>query len=691
MLINEIWKIPFLRFILPYIAGIAISSIFDFNQNLLIGLLAIFVITAIIYRIFKFNTYKNRWFFGTIISFALFLAAAINTNSTNIRTQDIINGEQLIGYIEQPPKETKKSVKIVLKVKESKHKDIWQPQSSKILCYLEKDSLSKSLKYGDLLLINGKLNEIKNNGNPYEFDYKKYLNRKQIYHQGFFRAREWSKLSEDHGNILYSFAYKTREKVLKIYKNSGIKGDEYAILAALTLGVKDYLSDEIIEAYSDSGAMHVLAVSGLHVGIITMVLNILLLPLRKSKRLLVLHSFIIIISIWFFALITGLAPSVTRAALMFTFFTIGNNSRRNPSSFNSLAASAFLILLFDPNALFNVGFQLSFLAVIAILFFQPRIYRLFDFKNKILDKAWALTAVSIAAQIGTTPVSIFYFHQFPVYALITNLIAIPAAFVIMCGTVVLLISQIYQPLSLLIGKGLHYFIKFFISSTSYIEQLPYASIENISLSNTELTLLYFSLLLTLIFIISKKKKLTIAIICLLIFSFGYRNFKHFSSLDSKQLIVFNTNKNSGFATINGRQMFFHSDSTLLSNTKALGYLINSPVIENFISKIETSGLNQQNNKLSSIYYDKIGDIKYAYLNSSTYSSSKKASIDYLIIGDKAPSSIIDLLDIFNFKKLIIDSSVKKWKQKQIISQCKNESISFHNVSDEGAFVWSNQE
>ncbi|NJO90405.1 MAG: ComEC/Rec2 family competence protein, partial [Chloroflexia bacterium] len=246
-------------------------------------------------------------------------------------------------------------------------------------------------------------------------------------------------------------AYDLRSSILSVYQSSGIQGDEFAILAALTLGVKDYLSDEIVEAYSDSGAMHVLAVSGLHVGILMAMLNMIFSFFWKRKKLLVLKSIIILVFLWLFALITGLAPSVTRSALMFSFFILSKNSGKRPSSYNSLAAAAFIILLFNPNALFHVGFQLSFLAVISILLFQQKLYRTIDIKNKYLDYFWQLTTVSLAAQIGTTPISIFYFHQFPIYALLTNIIVIPAAAIILNAVILLLIANFYAPLAKIIA------------------------------------------------------------------------------------------------------------------------------------------------------------------------------------------------------------------------------------------------
>jgi len=697
MLINELWKIPFLRFILPFIAGILSGSSFLVNPVVLLSLALLFIGLSFVYRPFLNHeqSYHKRWVFGALITVSLFFVAAYLTNSYSSHSEDIMEAEKVIAIINEPPKETEKSIKLEVKVSEYQTNDIWRKDNSKLLIYLEKDSLAKTLIYGDQLLLKGNLRVVQNAGNPHEFDYKKYLSRKQIYFQSYQNSSQWKKLSSGNGNQLYIFAYSTRAKVLNIYRSSGINGDEFAILAALTLGVKDYLSDEIVEAYSDSGAMHVLAVSGLHVGIITMVLNILLFPLRKNKKLRIIHSFVIIISIWFFALITGLAPSVTRASIMFTFFILGQNSAKKPSSYNSLAASAFIILLIDPNSLFHVGFQLSFLAVMSILFFQPRIYRLFDIQNIWVDKIWQLTTVSIAAQIGTVPISIYYFHQFPLYALATNLIAIPAAFIIMSGTVLLLISNVYAPLAKLVAILLSFIIKIFNKSTSFIEDLPFASIEYISLNKTELLFLYTALSLLILFAINKKKNLAFIILVLFIITFGIRNYRYFEKTNLKEFIVFNTNGKSSLVTTSNQKMMFYADYELVENKKSMNYLTANMITEEFVSELDVKTIKKTNsNKADNqlpINFLQIDSLKIAYISGKTdrFQSEEKLTVNYLIFSKNASLNIENLKSLFSFEKLIIDSSVPKWKQEVLKKDCKREGVSFHNVSEQGAFIWSN--
>ena len=435
--------------------------------------------------------------------------------------------------------------------------------------------------------------------------------------------------------------------------------------------------------------MHVLAVSGLHVGILAVMLNMLLFPLRKNKKLRAVQSIIIIIVLWLFALITGLAPSVTRSALMFSFFIIGINSGKKPSSYNSLAAAAFIILVLNPNALFHVGFQLSFLAVFSILFFQPKLYRAIDIKNKLLDKIWQLTTVSIAAQIGTTPISIFYFHQFPIYALITNIIVIPAAVIIMYGTVILAFSSVYTPLAKFLGMLLSYIIKALNISTKFIEELPNASIEFISISHIELTIIYLAFALFVFYILNKKKKLAFAIVLLFIGLFILKDIRFLNHSSTKQLIVFNTKRKSSFATIYDRKMVLYADSLLAKDKKSINYLTSNIRTNYHISEFNLRSINENYSDLPfPVTFISIGTITATYLNAKTdwFSTANKLRTNYLILGKKATLNIENLQSLFHFDKIVLDSSIPGWKQNIIRKNCKRYKIPFHDVSENGAFL-----
>ena len=292
----------------------------------------------------------------------------------------------------------------------------WHHPKGKMILYFEKDSASvSSLSYGDYFYVYGKPNRVKAPSNPGEFDYKRFLERKGIYHQLYLASDRWIEIDKQKENPIYRFALNCRAYLLDILQEKGLKGAEYAVASAILLGYSDKIDAKLLQEYSGAGAMHILCVSGLHVGIVYVVFSMLLFFLGKTDRSRFLKSMLLILLIWSYAVLTGLSPSVMRASAMFSLVAIGQNMRRDTNIFNTLSASAFILMLIDPLIILNLGFQLSYSAVLGIVLLQPPIYRIFTIKSKILDKIWTIIAVSIAAQIGTLPITLYYFHQFPNY------------------------------------------------------------------------------------------------------------------------------------------------------------------------------------------------------------------------------------------------------------------------------------
>jgi len=697
MLVSEFWKIPFLRLIIPFIAGIVIASYLNISTFFLLVSSLIFIVLTIIYRPFldyKFS-YHKRWIFGFLITVALVFSGAYITKKSMFYDKNILNSQQVIGIIDEPPKIGAYSIKIKLKVIEYETNNVWLNANGKLLVNLEKDSSANLLRYGDLILMKGNLKEISNAGNPSEFDYKKYLSRKHIHYKSYQNSEQWLLLGKNRGNPVFSYSYIIREKLLNIYNETGIKGEEFGLLAALTLGTMDYLSDEIIEAYSDSGAMHVLSVSGLHVGIIFIVLNQLLFFMRKNRYMQVLQAILIILAIWAYAILTGLSPAVNRSAAMITFVIIGKVSQKKPSIYNTVMASAFILLFIEPLTLFDVGFQLSYLAVLSIIFFQERIYLLYEPKNWLIDKIWSLTTVSIAAQIGTSALSIYYFHQFPVYAVFSNLVVVPISFGVMVLAIALLFCSYILPLAKLIGTVLSLTITTLNSSTKFIENLPLSTIEPISLNSFESLLLHIALVLILIFIVTKNKKLAPAVLFTFILAFGFRDARFIKHNKTSSITVFNVPKKSALSVIQNGNLVLYSDSSLYSDKKAVNYLTSNIMADQFVSNIILSKLDILDKK-DNINLEKdilkhlicMDSLKVLYLlkDYSQLKCEKKLRINYIILSKNAIMDLEPLQSLFDFEMLIADASVPKWKQEVLKRDCQQLEIPFYNVSESGAFT-----
>lgn len=367
----------------------------------------------------------------------------------------------------------------------------WRHAAGKILIYHKSDL---GLQPGDLIWVNKKPEEIPAPVFPNEFDYKGFLAKKGIYYRQFI-GNDFVKLDSSAGqNIAYAIP-RLREGFAQLIQSKIQHSESKQIALALLLGQKESLDREIRNAYSETGTMHILAVSGLHVGIIY---AILLLPLRGFRASAKIRSFylvLVILIVWIYALMTGFSPSVVRASVMFSLFTAGQMRKRKPSIWNILAFSAMIMLVLDPDVLFEVGFQLSYLAVAGIVGLQPLIVRWWLPPNRILEYFWQLAAVSIAAQLATFPLSVFYFHQFPTYFLFANLIVVPLAFLIMSvGVPFLLLGWVPG-----LGDGLAWLVDAMIfvqhRITLLIQLLPMGKIDRLTITFSGMVLVWISLLI----------------------------------------------------------------------------------------------------------------------------------------------------------------------------------------------------
>ena len=336
------------------------------------------------------------------------------------------------------------------------------------------------------------------------------------------------------------------------------------VLAALTLGYKEAIDPETKHIFTSSGTMHVLAVSGLHVGIVYMVISFCFGFLKFSGPGRTLFLFISLGSLWFFALLTGLSPSVSRAALMFSFVVVGQNIRRRSNIYNTLTASAFFLLIINPNNLFDAVFQFSYSAVFGIVFMQPRIEKLIDFRYRVLKYFWSLLSVSVAAQVATFPLSVYYFGQFPAYFWISNLVIIPAVTILVPVGFMLMafcwMPALFKILTILTEKLVNVLFGFL----KLIEQMPNSMIK-ISLSEAEIFFLY-CLLLAIFLLISKKnliyvKYILLSFFMILIVSLAMK----VAAINRKEIIVYNVQGNTVIHLIAGCDNYIVSSEKVSRN------------------------------------------------------------------------------------------------------------------------------
>lgn len=538
---NFLYNTPFFRICLALAIGILFNET-DFQKPLLVGSFFAAVCAFCISKIPSLK-HQKQWIFGVAVFMAFitignFISSFYEQKNRfhNVNKKGFFEVELLENPIEKPRS-------YLCRVKTISYSDSLGTilTKGKAMLYLQKDTLSSQLRRNDLLLVYTKFEKPSVQGNPEEFDFGKYLFRKGFGATAYVSSKNWRKVGQNAQFSVKNLAEDCRSYLLDIYKKCHISDNEFGILAALTLGYKDALTPELRESFSTTGAMHVLAVSGLHVGIIYMILGLLFGFLRKSRRQVIWKNIIIILFLVAYAFITGLSPSVSRATLMFSLMALGNAIGRKSQIYNTIFFSAFVLLLLNPNYLFDVGFQLSYSAVLAIVFFQPKLVALWQPKNRLLRWAWELICVSLVAQIGTAPFSIYYFHQFPTYFLLSNFVVIPAASVIIYAAVLLLVFSSVPFLNVALAFFLKWVLKIMYFLISGIEQLPYA-LTKVYISEAQLFVLYAMVILFGIYIVCRRFIVFYLSLCCLLSFFVIRIVLHYDSLSSPKLTIFVSSK-----------------------------------------------------------------------------------------------------------------------------------------------------
>ncbi|MBT8237972.1 MAG: ComEC family competence protein [Croceitalea sp.] len=297
--------------------------------------------------------------------------------------------------------------------------------SGKMLLRIANDSLSEQHYVDDELIFVGTATKLSPPLNPHEFDYRSYLNHQGVYHQIKGSRSNIIFLPKKESKTLLGVASNFRDRLIQKLQDRNFGTEELAIIQALLLGQRNDIAQETFNSYRDAGAIHILAVSGLHVGIILILLQFLLHPFAMLPKGNTIKLCVIVILLWCFAFVAGLSASIVRAVTMFSFLAYAQYLNRPTNTFNIIALSMFFVLLIAPNLLFNIGFQMSYAAVFAIVWIYPKMQRFWYPNNKIVLKVWQLASVSIAAQLGVLPLSLFYFHQFPALFIISNLLIVP--------------------------------------------------------------------------------------------------------------------------------------------------------------------------------------------------------------------------------------------------------------------------
>lgn len=669
-------KYPFVRMLIPFALGVwccvCISS-FRLTPTVTIGIaLALFAMAAV--TAFVLKSYRHNWVFGAVMACYLVLAGYALTQVHQAETQKDYyrnyeaDAKYYVARVYDYPTERPNSIRTVLDLEYQFGDSLPSlPISGKVMAYFPKSDSAFALRYGDLIAIPAPVRAVTPPLNPGEFDYKAYLERKGITGQIYLKDEDWLDLQINNANPIYAFSYCFRDILLASLQRSGLSNDEYGVAAAILLGYDDNLADEVRKNYVAAGSMHILCVSGMHVGIIYLLASFLLGFLNRKKWQKVLKQALLLALIWFYALIAGLSPSILRASLMLTFVIVGEMIHRKGFIINSIAASAFVLLCVNPNNLFEIGFLLSYAAVLGIVVLQRPIYSWFVIKNKLLDRAWEITAVALAAQAGTIPFTLFYFNQFSTYFVLSNLFMTPISFIVVISGMVLLLVSWVPYLSTLVGYlvwGAVYVMNWVVAK---IESFPGSIVKGLYISDLEFALLLVALLLLLLRVVLQKRQLFIAFLGTLLLVMVSVTVRMYSSEYQQGMMVFSLRNHTAVDFVRGGEHLLLADSTLMADASTVDYSMKGAWAQRHLSYhpqvigleedftngylCKKSNLVSFDGKLLALWDDAL---------QCKDSLDYRLPVDYLLVRGRQKPDVQSVVNGYDAQLLLIDGSVPRY-------------------------------
>ena len=659
-------------------AGICCAYLTKVNiANTIFLSIALILILFILAQVAKRSYNKTIWF--GLVSYVLMfvvgiLAYAIHDHNnykqhyTNTFKDLNNNPHEIIGVINERLKPSTYHDKYIVEILKINEQNV----KGKVLINIQKENNSKTYGVDDVVFIKSEFQEIRSPLNPNQFNYKDYLKKQNVNHQLFTEQHLIFEIPSETKTI-FGYADSFRQQINLKLNQFHFKPEELAIINALLLGQRQEMDREIYTNYAKAGAIHILAVSGLHVGLILMIINVILKPLEHLKKGNLLKLILILGLLWSFAVIAGLSASVTRAVTMFSIVAMAMSLKRPTNIYNTLSISIFILLLFQPSLLFDVGFQMSYLAVFAIVSFQPILYRLWKPKWKVIDYFWQIFTVTIAAQLGVAPISLFYFHQFPGLFFITNLAIIPFLGLILgFGILIILLSQL-NILPQFLANAYGQLITSMNELVSWVSSQDQFLIKDISLDLIHVFGIYL-MLLALFLVYMKFNFLRIVLVLVSILTLQ-SIFIYSKNIYSKEtFIIFHKNRHSilGKKQHSHLSVWHNLDSTDVANDN----IIRQYKIGNFIKTVDYDSLSN--------VYDVDQNTLLIIDSLGVYNVSFNP--DYILLRNSPKINLKRVIEVLHPKLIIADGSnyksyIKRWK-----ATCKHEKLPFHQTGEKGAFI-----
>ncbi|MBP6424219.1 MAG: ComEC family competence protein [Flavobacterium sp.] len=675
----KVLQFPLARVTLVFIVGIIFAYYFQPSPNLVFT--SLFLATLLLGGFYFWRNKKPlliRYFGFTVFGLAFIIGVSTQTihNASNrqnhfSKTQNVFEQRHTFTVVlNEKLKSNIFNQRYVASVDQIDNTKC----SGKILLNIKKDSLHHPFIIGNRLQIQGDLHHNSRPKNPNQFDYGSYLRNKQIYGQLYADATD-IKVSTLVKKDIWYYAAQIRNTIIDNLRRDGFHSTELNVAVALILGQQQDIDPEIIQDYQYAGAVHILSVSGLHIGFILLFVTFLLKPFPNNRKGSLLKLFVILSSLWLFGILAGLSPSVVRSVTMFSFVAIGQHLRRSVNIYHTLLVSILLILLVQPAFLFDVGFQLSYLALFFILWFHPVLSKIWEPKNKISKYIWDILSVSFAAQIGTLPLSLYYFHQFPGLFFITNLVIIPLTGFIMGLGVFVMVLAIFNQCPFFLSKALEWSLLVVDKIIHTIASFEQFIIKDIPFSLPFL-LSSYALVFSLILWFKKPQfqRLVAILISIITLQMAFL-WNEWQVATQQEWVVFNIKKNTLIVERNGKDVTLYANDSL-QKIGSKNKTFNSYLVGNF------SNLAAAKELKNTFHFNS----KRILIIDSTGIYPKLHHPEIIVLTQSPKINLDRLIHISQPKVIVADASNYKSLQKHWSVTCLKAKIPFHSTSEKGFYI-----
>lgn len=693
---------PFVRLVLPFAGGLLLQHYLKPGWFFLILPAGLALLVIILPQLLSV---RRQYFLRRYGGAALLLLLAISGSILMKQRQQsavFFEGRECIftAEVSSIPEEKTRTWQTELRLKQlscQKIKEKGMSRKIKLLAYFQKYDSLPPVKPGDVIAAHGYIEPIRNRGNPSEFDYQRYMATRSIYNQVYLDDEHWWRMEKRSGSSVVAASNMLRQRLIKHLNALTHQKEERAIAASLLLGYRGLLSQDMKSRFSLSGASHILAVSGLHVGIIYLIFSYLLVFMDQSPQTRVLKTLLITAILAAYAFLTGLSPSVCRATLMFSVLAAGKYLNRNSPVYNSLAFSAFILLVINPMLIFSVSFQLSYMAVISIAFFQPRLYRLIEWP-RLPDRLWQWFTLALAAQIGASPLIIYYFHIFPNYFWLSNFIVIPAAsMIILLGFLYLSLQAVFPILAGFISAPLTFTIRLLTGSTRIIGELPLSASEDLYIDLSGLITIYLVIIFVTAFLTCRKAGFLKVALFLVLFGLVVQTGVRVGFQRQKELLVCNIPGTTAIHYRNGpSNVIYISDpgkTYEITDRYLKKYFLSRGLSEPSVVVLQGRNghrnVHRKGGGSTMGHFMEAGGLRLACLNGSVdfsrLNAPEKLELDYIILGGNKQVDPDDILRLFRFRAVVIDPTSSYYLRQKWIKRFRSKGVEVHSIPEQGAF------